>query len=104
MALDDFGTGYSSLAYLKDLPLDLIKIDRAFVSELNPATEHPLVESIIAIGQHMELEVIAEGVETAMQLDILTKLGCVNFQGYFFSHPLPEADFLEWMARNQTTG
>ena len=104
VALDDFGTGYSSLAYLKDLPLDLIKIDRAFVSELNPATEHPLVESIIAIGQHMELEVIAEGVETAMQLDILTKLGCVNFQGYFFSHPLPEADFLEWMARNQTTG
>lgn len=104
VALDDFGTGYSSLAYLKDLPLDLIKIDRAFVSELTATTEHSLVESIIAIGQHMQLGIIAEGVESEMQLDILSKLGCENFQGYFFSRPLPEKDFLEWVAGNQITG
>jgi len=100
VALDDFGTGYSSLAYLKDLPLDLIKIDRTFVNELTTTAEHPLVESMIAIGHHMQLGVIAEGVETTMQRDILVKLGCENFQGYFFSRPLPEKDFLAWVARN----
>jgi diguanylate cyclase (GGDEF)-like protein/PAS domain S-box-containing protein len=104
IALDDFGTGYSSLAYLKDLPLDLIKIDRAFVSELSVSAEHPLVESMIAIGQHMRLGVIAEGVESVIQRDTLIKLGCEMFQGYLFSHPLPEQQFLQWMAENQTDG
>ncbi|HQT26398.1 MAG TPA: bifunctional diguanylate cyclase/phosphodiesterase, partial [Burkholderiales bacterium] len=100
IALDDFGTGYSSLAYLKDLPLDKIKVDKAFVGELVSTTEHPLVESMIAIGHHMHLGVIAEGVETAAQAEILASLGCEHFQGYFFSHPLPEKRFTEWMKAN----
>ena len=98
VALDDFGTGYSSLAYLRDLPIDVLKIDRAFVHEINGATDHPLVESMVAIGRHMRLGVIAEGVETAMQHDILVKLGCENFQGYLFAKPLSETDFLTWIA------
>ena len=97
VALDDFGTGYSSLAYLRDLPLDVLKIDQAFVHELDGAIDHPLVETIVAIGRHMRLDVIAEGVETTMQHDILLKLGCENFQGYLFSKPLSEADLLKWL-------
>ena len=97
ISLDDFGTGYSSLAYLKDLPLDQIKIDQTFVSELERTDEHPLVESMLAIGRHMHLDVVAEGVETEKQRKILATLGCVNFQGYLFSRPLPEKDFVQWL-------
>ena len=100
ISMDDFGTGYSSLAYLKDLPLDQIKIDRAFVSELKDTDKHPLVETMIAIGQHMHLAVIAEGVETEMQRQVLVELGCANFQGFLFSVPLPESEFSEWLVRN----
>jgi EAL domain-containing protein (putative c-di-GMP-specific phosphodiesterase class I) len=97
VALDDFGTGYSSLAYLKDLPLDVLKIDQAFVHELDGNTDHPLVETMVAIGRHMRLGVIAEGVETAIQHDILVKLGCENFQGFLFAKPLSETDLLKWL-------
>ena len=100
ISLDDFGTGYASLAHLKNLPLDEIKIDQSFVSELDPKEEHPLVESMLAIGRHMKLAVIAEGVETEMQRDILLQLGCVNFQGYLFSRPLPENEFVQWLSKN----
>jgi len=99
IALDDFGTGYSSLAYLKDIALDILKIDRAFIHELQPTIEHPLVETIVAIGRHMDLDVIAEGVEMAMHRDILLGLGCNKFQGYYFCRPLPEAAFLDWRRR-----
>jgi diguanylate cyclase (GGDEF)-like protein/PAS domain S-box-containing protein len=102
VALDDFGTGYSSLAYLKDLPLDVLKIDQAFVQELDKESDHPLVETMIAIGRHMRLGVIAEGVETARQHDILVTLGCEQFQGYLFAKPLSEADFLKWLDGRQT--
>jgi diguanylate cyclase (GGDEF)-like protein/PAS domain S-box-containing protein len=101
ISLDDFGTGYSSLAYLKDLPLDQLKIDKAFVSELDHTEEHPLVESMLAIGRHMRLAVVAEGVETEMQRDILVQLGCVNFQGYLFSRPLPEKEFMQWLSEKR---
>lgn len=104
VALDDFGTGYSSLAYLRDLPLDQLKIDKNFISELSSAIEDPLVESMIAIGKHMKLAVVAEGVETQSQRDKLTALGCEHFQGYLFCHPLPEHDFLHWLDQNETTG
>jgi diguanylate cyclase (GGDEF)-like protein/PAS domain S-box-containing protein len=100
ISLDDFGTGYSSLAYLKDLPLDQLKIDQAFISELDHTQEHPLVETMIAIGRHMRLGVVAEGVETGMQRDILVQLGCANFQGYLFSRPLPEKEFVRWVSEN----
>lgn len=97
VALDDFGTGYSSLAYLRDLPLDQLKIDKTFISELDDGGEHPLVETMIAIGRHMKLAVIAEGVETQTQHAALTKLLCDSFQGYLFCRPLPEKDFLQWV-------
>ncbi len=99
VALDDFGTGYSSLAYLRDLPLDLIKIDQTFISELTETSEHPLVESMIAIGRHMKLRVIAEGVETSAQRDILARMGCDGFQGFLFCRPLPHQEFWQCSVR-----
>ncbi len=102
VALDDFGTGYSSLAYLKDMAMDILKIDKAFTHELTKNNQHPLVETIIAMGQHMNLEVIAEGVETAAQRNILIDLGCESFQGYYFAKPMSAADFSNW--QNQNSG
>lgn len=97
IALDDFGTGYSSLAYLRDLPLDILKIDKAFIDILETSPHEPLVESMITIGSHMGLEVVAEGVETPVQLERLKALGCNMFQGYLFSKPLPEEQFIDWL-------
>lgn len=98
VSMDDFGTGYSSLAYLRDLPLDQIKIDKSFVNELSNAVEHPLIESMIAISHHMRLPVIAEGVETEVQREILIQFGCKSFQGFLFCRPLPERDFIKWLS------
>lgn len=100
IALDDFGTGYSSLAYLRDLPLDILKIDKAFIDALETNAHEPLVESMISIGKHMGLQVIAEGVETQVQLARLKALGCNTFQGYLFSRPLAEPQFIEWLTQS----
>jgi EAL domain-containing protein (putative c-di-GMP-specific phosphodiesterase class I) len=102
IALDDFGTGYSSLAYLKDMSLDILKIDKTFISELAVENEHPLVESIIAMGQHMNLDVIAEGVETRQQWDILKELGCDTFQGFHLAPPLGEPEFLQFFEQSRS--
>ena len=101
ISLDDFGTGYSSFAYLRDLPLDELKIDRAFVTDLDAGTNHALVQGMVAVGRHMALHVIAEGVETLAQRDLLTSFGCERFQGHFFSAPLKEQAFLPWLAQNR---
>jgi diguanylate cyclase (GGDEF)-like protein len=101
ISLDDFGTGYSSLAYLKTLPLDELKIDRAFVSELSGKLNHALIESMLSVGGHMALHIIAEGVESSMQREVLVAMGCERFQGFYFSHPLAENDFLPWLAANR---
>ena len=93
-SLDDFGTGYSSLSYLKRLPLDQLKIDRAFVNDvLTSENDASIAISIINLGQSLGLHVIAEGVETAAQRDFLLAHHCYAFQGYFFSKPLPIAEF-----------
>lgn len=97
ISLDDFGTGYSSLAYLKDLPLDQLKIDKSFIDELKQTTHHPLIESMYAIAEHMSLTVVAEGVETEQQCQALILMGAQSFQGYLFSKPLPEKEFLNWV-------
>ncbi|MBT5231807.1 MAG: EAL domain-containing protein [Methylococcales bacterium] len=97
IALDDFGTGYSSLSYLRSLPLDLLKIDKAFIDELLQSDKPSLTESIISIGTHMGLDVIAEGVEHLSQADKLTNMGCGIFQGYYYAKPMPHDDFVAWL-------
>lgn len=88
LSIDDFGTGYSSLAYLKRFPIDTIKIDRAFVKDLASESEQAAIAiAIIAMAHGLKLRVLAEGVETQPQLDILRDQGCDAIQGYFFSHP-----------------
>ncbi len=90
VSLDDFGTGYSSLAYLKHFEVDSIKIDRSFVAELDSCeSDRDLVTAIIGLARSFGLDVIAEGVESRVQLDILTELGCSQYQGYLLSPAVP---------------
>ncbi|MFT5962115.1 MAG: diguanylate cyclase (GGDEF)-like protein/PAS domain S-box-containing protein [Burkholderiaceae bacterium] len=88
LSLDDFGTGYSNLAYLKRFPLDTIKIDRSFISGIGQGDDAVIAATVITLGHHMNLKVIAEGVETQAQLGVLQQLGCDLMQGYLFSRPL----------------
>jgi diguanylate cyclase (GGDEF)-like protein len=89
-SLDDFGTGYSSLSYLKRLPLDQVKIDQSFVSGILAGSEDGIIaRAVITLAQGLGFSVIAEGVETARQLNFLTHHGCNDFQGYFFGRPVP---------------
>ncbi len=94
ISLDDFGTGYSSLQYLKRLPLDQFKIDKSFVRDLSvSSSDRAIAQSIIAMAHSLELDVIAEGVETEAQCDFLMKHGCAHYQGYLFGKPVPIAQF-----------
>ena len=89
LAIDDFGTGYSSLAYLKRMPIDRLKIDRSFVSSVHSdRSDAAVVRAIIAIAQELELQVIAEGIESAEQAEALARLGCRYAQGYHFGRPM----------------
>ncbi|MCX7192046.1 MAG: EAL domain-containing protein [Proteobacteria bacterium] len=93
-SMDDFGTGYSSLSYLKRLPLDQIKIDQSFVRDImTDKTDLVMVKTIVDLGVNFEMDVIAEGVETREQLQLLQQSGCVSFQGYLFSKPVPLNEF-----------
>lgn len=89
VAMDDFGTGYSSLSYLLRFPKDVLKIDKSFVSNLEDNSDNQeIIKTILALGKNMELDVVAEGIETADQVDFLLQQGCVFGQGYWFSRPL----------------
>ena len=90
IAIDDFGTGYSSLAYLAKLPVETLKIDRAFItSMLEDPNTAALVQTIISLARSLKLKVVAEGVEREEQAKVLHLLGCDQMQGYLFSKPLP---------------
>ncbi len=93
LAMDDFGTGYSSLAYLKQFPLNTLKIDKAFVDDMNTARGRNMVDTIVTIAHNLNLTVVAEGVEHAEQLQQLKQLRCEIIQGYFYSKPLSAHDF-----------
>jgi EAL domain-containing protein (putative c-di-GMP-specific phosphodiesterase class I) len=104
LAIDDFGTGYSSMAYLKKLPVSEIKIDRTFVTEMDSdASDAAIVRSSLELARNLDLEVVAEGIETQAVWDLLTDLGCSSAQGFFLSRPLPPAQFESWLRQRETS-
>ena len=97
LALDDFGTGYSSLGYLRRFPFDTLKVDRSFVRDVLIDQDCAAITgAVIAMAQKLHLNVVAEGVENAEQLECLRGLGCAEVQGFYFSRPIPGADFARW--------
>lgn len=96
IALDDFGTGYSSLSYLRELPLDVLKIDKSFVDKIDDASTAQLIQTIITIGKQQSLTIVAEGAEDASQVNLLSKMGCDSFQGYYFSKPILGKNIPQW--------
>lgn len=96
VAVDDFGSGYSSLNYLKKLPVDVLKIDRSFISDIeSDPNDSAIVAGIIALANNLGMSTVAEGVETEAQRYILQNLGCDSFQGYLVSKPIPPELFAE---------
>jgi diguanylate cyclase (GGDEF)-like protein len=94
VSVDDFGTGYSSMSYLRRFPIDQLKIDRSFLSEITARSDDAsIVGAIVSLAHNLRLKVVAEGVETAAQLDLLKTLGCDQYQGYQFSPAVPAAEF-----------
>ena len=98
LSIDDFGTGYSSLAYLKQMPLHELKIDKSFVMSMErDRADMKIVRSTIDLAHNLGLTVTAEGVETAQGFAILRAMQCDEAQGYFMAKPMPGADFARWM-------
>ncbi|MFC4789173.1 MULTISPECIES: EAL domain-containing protein [Giesbergeria] len=105
LSLDDFGTGYSSLNHLKRLPLDQLKIDQSFVRDLLiDANDLSIVKAIVGMGHSLHLSVLAEGVETQEQRNMLEQLGCVLYQGYWFGRPMPVEQLQDWRSPTVSGG
>ena len=103
IAIDDFGTGYSSLSYLDRLPVDRLKIDRAFVTALTDPKQGPrIAELVVPLGRSLGMKVLAEGVETEEQAQILTAMGCHEAQGYLYARPMPLDELLEWLSQRRS--
>lgn len=101
ISLDDFGTGYSSLSYLADFPIDILKIDRSFISKIGKNKQEAIVSAMIAMGKAMGMMVVAEGIETKQQLQYLQDLECDIAQGFFFSKPLPEKEATTYLEQHR---
>ena len=102
ISVDDFGTGYSSLSHLKRLPINKLKIDRSFINELpHDKDDAAIVKAIISLAKNLDLDIIAEGVESKEQLDFLLDQGCSNIQGYYYSKPLPANKYKELLLKYQ---
>jgi EAL domain-containing protein (putative c-di-GMP-specific phosphodiesterase class I) len=100
-SIDDFGTGYSSLAYLQKLPLDRLKIDRTFITNVDKVNDRQsIVEAIILLAKSLSIDVIAEGVETEEEMNFLLKTGCRTFQGYYFHRPMSPGMITELLRQN----
>ncbi len=100
LSVDDFGTGFSALSYLKNYPVNTVKIDRSFIMDLpNDKENAVLVQAIIAMAHGLRLKVIAEGVETAEQWEYLRSLDCDLVQGYYFGKPMPRAEFEDYLIK-----
>lgn len=99
IAIDDFGTGFSSLSYLDKLPVDRLKIDRAFVNQIDTPEGPRIAELITQLGQKLGLKVIAEGIESSTHWDALLGMGCAEGQGFHIAHPMSEVELMEWIAR-----
>jgi EAL domain-containing protein (putative c-di-GMP-specific phosphodiesterase class I) len=107
LAIDDFGKGYSSLDYLRRLPISILKIDRAFVSDIGTEHDHngrAIVSSIVNLAHHLGMQVVAEGVETVVQRDFLHSIGCDMIQGFFYSEPLPPLLFEHFFRDDRLPG
>jgi EAL domain-containing protein (putative c-di-GMP-specific phosphodiesterase class I) len=103
LAMDDFGTGYSSLSYLSRFPVDVLKMDRSFLQSGASPEASGLASAVIAIGETLCMDIVAEGIELEDQWATLTDLGCARGQGFLFARPMPAAETLEvlrgWVAR-----
>lgn len=100
LSIDDFGTGYSSMSYLKRFPIDTLKIDKSFVDDLSTKNEDKeIVSAIVSLGHALHLKVVAEGVESKSQADLLKELGCDSIQGYLYSEPLEEKQFSKYLQK-----
>ncbi|MBL4764115.1 MAG: EAL domain-containing protein [Colwellia sp.] len=102
IALDDFGTGFSSLSYLQKLPLDRLKVDRTFVTNIAKDGQSVIAETIIDLGKKMNLKVIAEGIEEIEQQERLIALGCDEVQGFYYAKPMPKDEFLLFLEKNSS--
>ena len=102
LLMDDFGSGYSSLNILLETPFDVIKLDKKFMENMVISTKGRLIlEQMVRMAEKLNLGILAEGVETKEQVDILGKIGCDNVQGYYFARPMPQEDFFDLLKKDR---
>lgn len=105
IALDDFGTGYSSFNYIKELPIDTLKIDRSFITHIDSSrAEYAIIKALVSLCRDLSLNMVVEGVETALQKKTLLELGCERAQGFYFYKPLPADKVAELLQQQSSIG
>nr|WP_255314628.1 EAL domain-containing protein [Pseudoalteromonas tetraodonis] len=105
LLIDDFGVGYSSLGYLSKLPVDGVKLDRALIADIESSLAmQSMIRNITRMSHDLNLKVVAEGVETAYQCELIKKLGCDYIQGYYYSEPLEQDDFCNYLSHFNSQG